>query len=155
MSRPNVSAQRIVPVLMLLTATSAGGCFSSVRLLRETPEGGMIVMPNNSNQWPTYYRNRAEFLMHKKCPEGYVIEHEDVIEDNPAARDGRYPYEDFDYNGGYQRITTYDRKQYRLTFRRVSAAALAPPPQANKELPPSVLPPANEDLPPPRPVPVR
>jgi hypothetical protein len=152
MSRPR--ARRVVQGLVPLVLVSVCGCFSAVRLLHETPDGGMIVMPNNSNQWPTYYRNRAEYLMHKKCPDGYVLDHEEVIEDNPASRDGRYPWEDFDYNGGYQRITTSERKQYRITFRRVRASSEVLP-LVTKGPPPPPPPAATEDLMPPRPVPIQ
>ena len=58
------------------------GC-TQVRIVRDTGNGGVVSIPNNSNQWPTFYRNRAEELMNKKCPEGYTIIGEKVVEDNP------------------------------------------------------------------------
>jgi hypothetical protein len=121
----------------------------------------VVSIPNNSNQWPSYYRNRAEYLMHQKCPEGYVIVREQVEEDNPAERDGRKPNEDFEYNGAYERIRNARREVYLITFRRKGAAAPEDPNAAGKEIPigPSVPPfsPATakdkEELPPPRPLP--
>jgi hypothetical protein len=138
------------------------GCFSAVRMVSETPNGGVVVMPNNSNQWPTYYRNRAEYLMSRKCPKGYVIEREETFEDNPALRDGRKPNEDFDYNGAYERITNSARKSYRIAFRRAGPPLTLPsppsggegwgegePPAKKKAPPPKELPPI-EEAPPPR-----
>lgn len=136
---------------LLYSAFCLGGC-SQVRLIRETPDGGVVVLPNNSDQWPSYYRNRAEYLMKRKCPEGYVIvsEREDV--DNPAARDGRKPNEDFDYEGAYIRLTTYDRKAYFIAFRSAAAVKNAPPPPSLSRRPPAKQ--ENKDeLPPPHPLP--
>jgi hypothetical protein len=129
-----------------LVPAMLSGC-TQVRLIENAPDGGVVSIPNNSNQWPTYYRNRAETLIQKKCPEGYTIVSEKVVEENPAARDDRKPNEDFDYNGGYERITRYNLKEYHITFRRGG-----PP----KDVPPKSSPPtkndSNDELPPPRPV---
>jgi hypothetical protein len=158
MIRPTPWARRcwlVLPGLLALGATA--GC-TQVRLVRDTPEGGVVSIPNNSNQWPTYYRNRAEDLMHQKCPEGYVIVSERVQEDNPAERDGRKPNEDFEYNGAYERISNYRRVVYHITFRRKKESGPANPDAPGKPrpgAPPASLPaPATEndkeDLPPPR-----
>lgn len=135
------------------------GC-SQIRLIRSSSEGGVVSIPNNSNQWPSYYRNRAEFLMHKKCPEGYVIVSERMEEDNPTLYDGRKPHEDFEYDGAYIRLSNFRRQEYHITFRRKAAAPPVDPDTPGKALPgapPAPLPaPATdngkEDLPPPRPV---
>ena len=120
------------------------GCLS-VRIVHDAPDGVVVVMPNNSDQWPTYYRNRAEYLMKKKCPDGYVIVHEEEFVDNPAVRDGRKPYEHFEYDGGYERISKYEQKAYRITFRRAAASSgYVVPPKTEKETP------TVNDLPPPR-----
>jgi hypothetical protein len=149
-----------LPVLLALGGI--GGC-SQVRLLSDNPDGGVVSIPSNSNQWPTYYRNRAEYLMRKKCPQGYVIVREQVEEDNPAADDGRKPNENFEYNGAYERISNYRREAYHITFRRKGAA-----PPANLDAPAKAIPagppvpprlPATEkdkeELPPPRRLPSR
>jgi len=112
---------------LALLVLAASGCASSVRFVRESADGGVIAIPSNSNQWPTYYRNRAEYLMNRKCPHGYAIDREEVVEDNPASRDGRYPNEDFEYNGAYERISRYARTEHRITFHCVPPGASAPP----------------------------
>src|SRR5579871_4451825 len=103
------------------------GC-GQVRLIRDAPDGGVLAIPNNSNQWPSYYRNRAENLMNRKCPEGYVIVKEAEAIDNPATRDGRKPHEHFEYDGAYIRLTTFERKEYRIAFRSAAAAKSVPQP---------------------------
>jgi hypothetical protein len=108
----------LVPALM-------SGC-AQVRLIENAPEAAVVSIPNNTNQWPTYYRNRAEVLMERKFPEGYTIVNEQTVEDNPAARDGRKPNEDFDYNGAIERVTRYNRKEFHITFRRGVTAKGAP-----------------------------
>ncbi|MHB1421988.1 MAG: hypothetical protein ACYC3I_02090 [Gemmataceae bacterium] len=135
----------LAPLLVALMV----GC-SQVRLLRDAPDGGVVSIPNNSNQWPTYYRNRAENLMHKKCPEGYTIVGEKVAVGNPAAHDGRKPNEDFDYEGAYVRLTTYDRKEYHIIFRRGAAAIPAAPSASPRSAAKGE---SKDELPPPRPLP--
>jgi len=158
MIRRNPSARMCLLILPgLLALGGIGGC-SQVRLIRDNPDGGVISIPNDSNQWPSYYRNRAEELMRKKCPEGYAIVREEVEEDNPAAEDGREPNETFEYNGAYERITNYRRQVYHITFRRKAAAPPAEPGASGKAIPdgppaPAPLPATEDDnpeLPPPR-----
>jgi len=126
------------------------GC-GQVRLIRDAPDGGVVGIPNNTNEWPSFYRDRAESLMKRKCPEGYVIVGEQEVADNPTTRDGRKPNEDFEYEGAYIRNTTYNRKQYRIAFRS-AAAKNDPPPSAHPPKTPSKD--ENKDeLPPPRQLP--
>lgn len=135
------------PLFLLLGSALAGGC-AQVRLVRDTPDGGVIAIPNNTNEWPTYYRNRAMQLMQRKCPEGYVIVGEQATVDNPARRDGRKPNEDFEYEGAYIRLTTYNRKVYHILFRSAAAAKDVPPPPPLPETDEN-----KDELPPPRPLP--
>jgi hypothetical protein len=142
---------RLVCFAVAYASGSLVGC-GQVRLIRDAPDGGVVAIPNNSNQWPSYYRNRAEYLMKRKCPEGYVIVNEEEGVDNPATRDGRKPHEHFEYDGAYIRIATYERKDYRITFSSAAAAKKAPAAAGS----PSRMPPKDEskdELPPPRPLP--
>jgi hypothetical protein len=148
MSRKSWARMGLLSLLVPLIPALPAGC-AQVRLIRDASDGGVITMPNNSNQWPTYYRNRAENLMSKKCPEGYAIVGEKEVVDNPAARDGRKANEDFDYEGGYIRLTTYNRKEYHIWFRR-AAAANSNAPSASPHSPAKDE--SKEELPPPRPI---
>ncbi len=145
MTGPNRWARKcLLPLFGALVLAAMHGC-SQVRVLENAADGGVISIPTNSNQWPTYYRNRAEVLMDRKFPEGYVIVNEQEVVDNPAARDNRKPNEDFDYNGAYDKVTHYNRKEYHITYRRAPATKSVPPPPrrpAKKE--------NKDELPPPR-----
>ncbi len=132
MDHDSISARRMLHFVLPFIAVCVCGCLA-VRIAEEKPEGGVVVMPNNSNQWPTYYRNRAEYLMKQKCPDGYVIVNEEDFVENPLAQDGRKPYEHFEYNGAYERITKYDRKSYRIVFRCGAATDRAAPPKKKQD----------------------
>ncbi len=114
---PMLRAGLHVPAALFLIAGLGCAC-GSVRVVSRTPEGGVVVIPNNSDQWPTYYRSRAERLMRQICPAGYVIDHEEVVTAEPvwsrpqAANDT----EEFDYNGALERLSHYRRQDYLITF---------------------------------------
>jgi hypothetical protein len=69
-------------ILVLLAAISLVvwcGC-AKPRLVRTSKDGGVVAIPSNSNQWPTYYRDKAEKLMREKCPDGYeIVQEEEVV----------------------------------------------------------------------------
>src|SRR5258708_22635815 len=62
--------------LLMLAATV--GC-NSARFVEVRPDGGVVAIPNNSNDWPYHYRDKAKALMRQKCPSGYVIDHEEEV----------------------------------------------------------------------------
>src|SRR5262245_3131967 len=123
------SFRLLLPAALLLVAVT--GC-GSARLIHATPDGGVVAIPSNSNDWPNHYRREAETLMAQRCPNGY-----DVIEEGETRR-GR---------------------EYRITFRSRDARPV-PVLQPQPELRPvSTLPPSPPPSPPPpglppRPVPV-
>ena len=55
------------------------GCGNTARYVASAPNGGIIAIPANSDEWPTHYRRDAEKLMQAKCPQGYVIDHEEEV----------------------------------------------------------------------------
>ena len=54
------------------------GC-NSARYVTVTSEGGVVAIPDNSNNWPSYNHKHAEELIQAKCPGGYVIEREEEV----------------------------------------------------------------------------
>ncbi len=152
----HVSARKSRLVLLgLLLLSAACGCASAVRFVRETPDGGVVVMPTNTNQWPTYYRSRAEYLMHQKCPGGFQIDHEAAVGGELGKRIAYDSY--FGYTGGSEA-----EQVYHITFHAVPSgnqrAAAAVPDSAKKpassarpSVPPSME--GKDELPPPRPLP--
>jgi hypothetical protein len=65
-------------VYLLVLAGLLAGC-SQARFVHSDQWGGVIAIPNNSNQWPTYYQDQAKEMMKRQCPQGYVIEGEDEV----------------------------------------------------------------------------
>ena len=63
---------KICVLLAVLAAASISGC-AKARFVEITPQGGVVAIPSNSNSWPNYYRDKAEELIKKKCPDGYEI----------------------------------------------------------------------------------
>jgi hypothetical protein len=129
MGEPKASARRAVfRFLAALILTAACGCASGVHFVSQSPDGGVVAIPSNSDQWPTHYRSRAERLMQQACPNGYAIDHEEVVVEKPARSGKEAPNDDeyYEYNGGLQRISNYRREEYRITFH------CAPPPDNSK-----------------------
>jgi hypothetical protein len=61
----------------------SGGCAASpgVRYVYQDGDFGVVGMPENSDAWPTHYRQRAEKLMEAHFPEGHeIVRAEEVVE---------------------------------------------------------------------------
>jgi hypothetical protein len=147
----------LLPAALLLVA--AVGC-GSARLIHTTPDGGVVAIPSNSNAWPNYYREEAEKMMAKKCPNGYdIIEEGEVVVGKKATTselvDRSSPSNVPPGQGNVtsvSKITTVsDQTEYRITFRGrdVRPAPLLPPTLLTA--PPAPAPTTGL---PPRPVPV-
>jgi hypothetical protein len=147
----------LTPLLLL-----AAGCLQpSVRLLEQTPTGGVVVMPNNSDCWPTRYRTKAEALMKEQCPTGYLIEHEEKVVLKEAGNGSLQ--ERYEYDGALLKVNQ-EESEYRITFRCAQPVPPAPPVQVplpapallpGAPVPPVVNPPAPAPgTLPPAPVPV-
>src|SRR5207244_3199008 len=62
----------------VLLALGLTGC-AGPRFVSQDQFGGVIAMPSNSDDWPTHYRTKAEQMMARKCPQGYVVVHEEEV----------------------------------------------------------------------------
>jgi hypothetical protein len=69
---------RILLGAVLLVLPCLGGC-QSARFIAMDRQGGVIALPENSNVWPTYYRDKAAAMMREKCPTGYEIVREGEV----------------------------------------------------------------------------
>jgi hypothetical protein len=133
------------------------GC-AGVRVVRETPNGGVIALPMNNNCWPMYYRDRAEKLMNEKCPGGYQIDREEFVWNGREGPEGHRYYESyFGYTDPDDERGPYLRKEYRITFHAAQPSgqpmAAEKPPQTGKSAsPPSPGSDGGNELPPPRPL---
>jgi hypothetical protein len=152
MARPKASARLgLLGVLVALFLAATGGCVSPVRLVEETANGGVVRMPANTNHWPTYYRARAEFLMHQKCPGGYQIDQEAAV----GGDLGSHPHESyFGYTGGSDLDQIYHITFHGVPWGNPQPAAALPRTAKLRTAasPSSSVPPASgpEELPSPR-----
>jgi hypothetical protein len=62
----------------LSLAVGLCGC-NSARLVTVSGQGGVVAIPNNSNCWPMYHRDKAIALIEHQCPQGYVIDREEEV----------------------------------------------------------------------------
>ncbi len=163
MDRRNVSARSpLVSLLGLLILSAVCGC-AAIRVVRETPDGGVLALPANTNCWPMYYRDRAEKLMSEKCPGGYRIDREEFVWNGKEGPEGhRYYNSYFGYTDPNDEFGPYLRKEYRITFHAAPPASRPSPhaPEGAGRRPPAE--PASpaqdenkDELPPPRRLPPR
>ena len=69
----------IFPFLWLVASGCAAG--GQVRYVYQDGQYGVIGLPQNTSNWPTYYRQKAERLMAQHFPQGYeIIRAEEVVE---------------------------------------------------------------------------
>jgi hypothetical protein len=52
------------------------GCTPTVRYVEQGNEGGVVAIPERSNDWPTFYRDRADELIAKHVGSEYVVTEE-------------------------------------------------------------------------------
>lgn len=68
---------------IVLCALGVSGCATSgqARYVYQDGQFGVVGIPENTSEWPNYYRAQAEALMAKHFPEGYeVVRAEEVVE---------------------------------------------------------------------------
>lgn len=112
------SFRRLLPAALLLAAVA--GC-GSARLVRSSPDGGVVAIPSNSNSWPFYYRRDAEKLMAQQCPNGYkIVEEGEVVVGKKAATSESV---DRDRTTTSKVTTVSDQKEWRITFRSLDASS--------------------------------
>ena len=60
--------------LLVLLLVVLSGC--SVRQVYRDSTGGVLALPMNTNAWPLNYRDRANQIMQRQFPNGYIVTHE-------------------------------------------------------------------------------
>src|SRR3954452_1355472 len=81
-SDPMRGANRVSVVAGLLLLGSAG-CATpgQARYVYQDGQFGVVGIPENTSQWPTFYREKAEKLMAGHFPDGYeIVRAEEVVE---------------------------------------------------------------------------
>ena len=64
-----------VVIVACLWAVGSAGCAASgqARYVYQDGQYGVVGIPENTSQWPTYYRDQAEKLMTRHFPEGFEM----------------------------------------------------------------------------------
>ena len=63
--------------LLSLAVLLQFGC--AARQVMKEPDYGVVAIPQNSNRWPTKYRDKADELMVQHFPAGYQILREEEV----------------------------------------------------------------------------
>jgi hypothetical protein len=74
-----MSLRRTLSAITLAAAVGAMGCTSARYVSLDAGGSGVVAIPANFNRWPLNFRDEAEELMRQRCPEGYVIDHEEEV----------------------------------------------------------------------------
>lgn len=76
------SAIRVLSVVLVACACSFGCATSNqARYVYQDGQFGVVGIPQNTDLWPTHYRERAEALMNQHFPDGYeIVRAEEVVE---------------------------------------------------------------------------
>jgi hypothetical protein len=64
--------------LVLLSVLALTGC-TSARVVSRDPTGGVVAIPENSNSWPSRYRDQAIALIKQDCPDYAIVREEEVV----------------------------------------------------------------------------
>jgi hypothetical protein len=129
------SRMRTILLVAPLFLIAAGGC-GGARFVGQDQYGGVVAIPANNNYWPTHYREEAEKLMAQKCPQGYVIDHEEEVVIGQMTTAGTSTdTRNYDLPGGNRSpagsltttttnrsMSVQDKTEYRITFHAKIAA---------------------------------
>ncbi len=116
---------RILTIL-IISSFFMTGC-STAHYVSRDQERGVVAIPSRAS-WPVNHREKAMELMQAHFPQGYVIEKEEevVIGTDTQNRTDVHAHEIGNSNiflgGETTYTTTTDRTEWRITYRRASAA---------------------------------
>lgn len=79
---------RILVLGMALVAAHQTGCASARYVQRDT-EGGVVAIPDKSNAWPSYNRNKAEELIREHVGTDYEVVEEWAAKTDPPPKPER------------------------------------------------------------------
>jgi len=116
-----------VGILLFLGLT---GCGNTARYVAATNNDGIIAIPANTDEWPTHYRRDAEKLMQDKCPQGYVIDHEEEVSVGTVTthqtKADPDPIKGMLLGQKVDATEVHDQKEWHITFHAKEPPALAP-----------------------------
>jgi hypothetical protein len=114
---------------LFIVVTALPGCMQGAKLIHQDATSGVVSIPENSNVWPTYYRDSA----YQKIREVYpafnprvdIIEQGEYVVGQQTHNDQRVDRRQFGPDGkptgeltlNSNTTTTTDLKEFRITFR--------------------------------------
>ena len=124
--------------LVVLALVALTGC-TTARIVSKDANGGVVAIPENSNTWPFHYRDKAEALIKKDCPNYEIAWQGEVATGQPTTdrdctetRNRKRAPNDAPYDGVTPSTTdhlrTRDCTEYHFVYRRKN---LTPPPGAS------------------------
>jgi hypothetical protein len=117
---------RLGVLLSLFVLTGCG----TARVVSRDASGGVVAIPENSNYWPTSYRDKAMALIKKDCPDAVIVREEEVVIGKVTTdrQDTETSTRDLNKRVGGTLTTTdttrtkesHDQTEWRITYRKPS-----------------------------------
>ncbi|HVS34056.1 MAG TPA: hypothetical protein VMS17_00645 [Gemmataceae bacterium] len=118
----------------LLAMVGASGCLETAHYVSLDANGGVVGIPGPVDQWPTHNRQAAEALMRQKCPQGYVIDHEQEVAigqtttQNAAGNNASLSSVVFGVGAESRTMETRPINEWQITFHALPVEAPGPGP---------------------------
>jgi len=95
-----------VAIGVVVMVAGLSGCAGQAKIIQKGPDAGIVAIPENTNVWPTHYRDAAEALIKQHIGPSFMVvdEREVVTGGNNSA--------------GPTANTTPASKEYRITYQR-------------------------------------
>ena len=128
----------LTPLLFLV----ASGCLETAHYVALDANGGVVGIPSRGDRWPTNNRNAAEELMSQKCPQGYVVDHEQAVAigqtttENSAGNNQSLSSTVFGLGAATHSTETLPINEWQITFHGLPAEpqhSIGPKPQSSEE----------------------
>ncbi|MCS7021896.1 MAG: hypothetical protein NZ703_01865 [Gemmataceae bacterium] len=115
------AAARLLTGMLAVTVMAISGC-ASARYVERHADSGVVAIPENSNHWPTYYRQAALDLIEKHVGPHYeIIEEREVVVGQQTSNNQQVGP---DFLAGFS--TTRDLTEWRIAYRRAAAPSVLP-----------------------------
>lgn len=121
--------KRLISLLLAVgVMTGLSGC-ATARYVERHAEGGVVAIPENSNHWPTYYRQAAlDLITQHVGPHYEILEEREVVVGQQTNNNQQLGP---DFLAGI--TTTHQLTEWRIAYRR--AASLHYPPATGSQQP--------------------
>jgi hypothetical protein len=103
-------------VFLGVAAVAAGlaGCASPARYVERGPDSGVVAIPANTNDWPSYNRRAAIAKIEEHLGANYEILEEREVPVGQATFNNQQPAGD----GTWNATTTLDMREWHIAYRR-------------------------------------